>query len=294
MTVRFRGTAGALAFVVVVNLGVAGAVAGYHVATTTDHGQSQPPPAHFRTVPDQTATAEALRSKAVSGLLVARATAIRKHDRTAFLASVDPKSPQFRAKQTSYFANLQHLPFASWSYQLDAANSATTDGSQFLRYHAQVWLPHVVLHYAIRGFDRAPTAVDMYYTFVERDGRWYVAGDTDGDKLGYETARDIWDFGPVTVTKGRRVIVLGHPHSRISLRGLADEADRDIPRVTSVWGAGWTQRVVVIAPASPTELTKLIGDDGDLSQIAAVATAELVEGSKRSTPVGDRVLVNPR
>jgi hypothetical protein len=295
MSARLRRiVAGSLAVAVVVNLGVAGAVVGHHLATASDGARVKSPQSHFRALPDQPApTAESLRSHAVAALLAERADAIRRHDRHAFLASVDPRSRPFRAQQASYFANLQRVPFASWTYQLDATNAAPTDGSQFLRYQAQVWLPHVVLHYAIRGFDRAPTALDMYYTFVHRGAHWYIGGDADSAKLGYESARDIWDFGPVTITTGHRVIVLGHPKSHVSLRALADEADRDIPRVTSVWGSGWSQRVVVLAPNSATELSKVLADNDDLSQIAAVATAELVEGSQRTTPVGDRVLVNP-
>jgi hypothetical protein len=60
-----------------------------------------------------------------------------------------------------------------------------------------------------------------------------------------------------------------------------------------VWGRSWSQRVVVLAPNSAKELGSLVGDKEDLSQIAAVATAELIEGSHQTRPVGDRVLVNP-
>jgi hypothetical protein len=98
----------------------------------------------------------------------------------------------------------------------------------------------------------------------------------------------------VTVVRGQHVLVLGHPKSPVSLHALAAEADRDVPRVTRVWGGGWSQRVVVLAPNSATELGKLLNGGGDLSQIAAVATAELIGGSHQTHPVGDRVLINPK
>jgi hypothetical protein len=209
------------------------------------------------------------------------------------MADIDPLSTRFRAKQAAYFRNLAHVPFASWTYSVDGTNAAPSDGSQFLHYEAPVWLPHLSLHYAIAGFDLRPTSSDLYYTFVQRSGRWYIGSDSDDGDLAYDSARDLWDFGPVTVIRGRSAIVLGHPGGRVSLTGLAAEADRDVPRVTRVWGRSWSRRVVILAPNSQRELSSLIGGGGDLSQIAAVAAAELVGDQAKAAPVGDRVIVNP-
>ena len=48
-----------------------------------------------------------------------------------------------------------------------------------------------------------------------------------------------------------------------------------------------------LVPATRDELAGLLGTDGDLSRIAAVATAELRGGRDDYDPAGDRVLVNP-
>jgi hypothetical protein len=292
---RPRGVvAGVLVAIVVANLALAGGFLGHHFAIGHRHSVAPVAKAHFRPVPDQsTSSTESLRNRAVTDLLAARATAISTHNRAAFLGTVDPRSSSFRGMQAAYFDNLQRVPFASWSYNLDASNEAPTDGSQFLRYEAPVWLPHVVLHYQLAGFDSSPTSSDLYYTFVQRGTQWYVGGDSDDADLAYVSARDLWDFGAVTVVRGKRSLVLGHPHARISLRALAAEADADVPRVSRVWGNGWAQRVVVFAPNTPGEMSKLLADNSDLSQIAAVATAELVESSHQTRPVGDRILVNP-
>jgi hypothetical protein len=66
-----------------------------------------------------------------------------------------------------------------------------------------------------------------------------------------------------------------------------------IPRVDSVWGGHWAQRVVVIVPDSQHELNRITGDPSDLSQIAAVASAEVRAAPGRPDPVGDRVGINP-
>ncbi|MFL6238027.1 MAG: hypothetical protein ACJ735_00850 [Actinomycetes bacterium] len=281
-------------FVLIADLALSGAYVGRQLSVGPDRSRAHSPAAHFRPLPDQsTGAADRARDRAIRDVLLARATAIRRHDRAGFMATLDPASAKFRAQQVRYFANVQHVPFSTWSYTLDADNVAPSDGAQFLRYNAAVWLPHVVLHYEIAGFDRSPTALDTYYTFVQRHRRWYIASDSDAASLAYTTARDIWDFGPVSVVRRRNAIVLGHPDSRVSLAALADEAQRDVPRVTKVWGRRWSQHIVVLAPDRQSELSKLLGDQGDLSQIAAVATAELVEAGQRTTPTGDRVLINP-
>jgi hypothetical protein len=284
----------ALALVAALNLGLGGAFVGWHFA---QHHNSKSPTgkgAHFRGIPDQQVSAESIRAGAIRALLTERADAIMRHDRSAFLAQIDPQSPQFVKAQSAYFANLQPVPLATWSYALLDDEEAPTDGSQFLRYQAKVWLPHVVLHYRIAGFDSASTSSDVWFTFVQRGGRWLIGSDTDGASLNYATGRDIWDFGPVLVARGHTVLALGHPGGHASLSSLVSEADRDLPRVTRVWGRGWSQRVVVLAPGSASELGKLLGGSaGDLHQIAAVATAELVESGHDARPVGDRVIVNP-
>jgi hypothetical protein len=63
--------------------------------------------------------------------------------------------------------------------------------------------------------------------------------------------------------------------------------------VTSVWGANWSQRLVVLVPSTQAELNRIIGGSGDFSQIAAVATAELRDSGNGYHPVGDRIVINP-
>jgi hypothetical protein len=65
-----------------------------------------------------------------------------------------------------------------------------------------------------------------------------------------------------------------------------------VPRVDAVWGTEWRRGAVVLVPTSGTEMGELLGSDGNLSQIAAVATAELGGGMEEFDPSGDRILVN--
>jgi hypothetical protein len=46
-------------------------------------------------------------------------------------------------------------------------------------------------------------------------------------------------------------------------------------------------------PATQDELGRIVGGNGDYSQIAAVATAELTDANAGYHPVGDRIVINP-
>jgi hypothetical protein len=231
------------------------------------------------------------RAVAVQDLLAARAAAVRRHDRTAFLSTVDPHATAFRALQASYIDALELVPLGRWDYQLDAyheqPHTATLD-----RLRGQWWAPDVTLRYALAGFDDRPTLQQQTLTFVLRRGRWYVASDSDFG-TARRTGRSLWDGGPVQVRTGRFCLVLSHPGHPQLTDQVADECEAAVPRVTSVWGPGWAQKVVVLIPSSVPELSSLLPGAGDLSQIAALATAELLSPGKGYHPVGDRVLINP-
>ena len=232
------------------------------------------------------------RLAAVTDLLRRRAAAVLHHDRAAFLATVDPQATGFRTRQASLVDALAEVPLASWEYVLDPtrerAHTPALDAER-----GTWWAPDVALRYALTGFDRQPTLQPQGLTFVLRDGRWYVAADDDFARSGRRTSRDLWDGGPVLVRRGASCLVLGHALRVRLVEQLVGECDRAVPRVTGVWGQDWAQRVVMLVPDSVTEMASIVPEAGDLSQIAAVATAELVAPTKGYHPVGDRVLVNP-
>jgi hypothetical protein len=232
------------------------------------------------------------RTIAVRALLAHRAGAVLRGDRAGFLDTVDPLEPVFRARQGRLFDALRAVPMATWRYELrperERAHTPALDARR-----GTWWAPDVTLRYAIRGFDRTATTQRQGLTFRLRGTDWYVTADDDFAATGHATARDLWDGGPVVALHGTRCLVLAHPQSRLLARTVVRECDAAVPRVTAVWGTSWTQRVVVMVPATTSELNRMVPDAGDLSQIAAVATAELVAPTTGYHPVGDRVLVNP-
>jgi hypothetical protein len=232
------------------------------------------------------------RTTAIRALLAARAGAVLRKDRAAFLATVDRTATGFVARQAKLVDALHDVPLASWTYEL-APDREREHTVALDALHGTWWAPEVTLRYALAGFDRSPTVQQQALTFVLRGTRWLVAADDDFASSGHPTDRDLWDGGRVVAAQGRACLVLGHRSSGALVHGLVAECDAAVPRVTAVWGTGWAQRVVVMVPDSAAELSRVVPDAGDLSQIAAVATAELVSPATGYHPVGDRVIINP-
>jgi hypothetical protein len=226
------------------------------------------------------------RTAAVRAVLDERAKAIATHDRDRWLATIDPDATVFRDRQARLYDALADVPVQDWRYDLDPLAAKPPNAHLDVTRGPGWWAPGVTLRYRLAGYDTAPTAEPQHLTFVPRDGQWFLAADDDFTE---RTTRGLWDSGPVVVVRGKASLVLGHRGSRRLMGTIADGIDAAGPRVTKVWGTGWSRKVVVLVPSTQDELESLVGGDGDFSRIAAVATAELTG----SHAVGDRILVNP-
>ncbi|MDT7570838.1 MAG: hypothetical protein QOE05_1012 [Actinomycetota bacterium] len=233
------------------------------------------------------------RDRAVRALLDARAAAIRDRDRAAWLSTVDPSNRDFVAAQGELFDALADVPISDWTYRLDSDSTRPASVGLDAKRGRGWWAPAVTLSYRITGYDDVPTIEPQRLTFVPRGESWFITADDDFAEVGRDTTRGLWDSGRVVVSRGRSCIVLGHPGSRSLMRRVATSVDAAVPRVTSVWGANWSQRLVVLVPSTQAELNRIIGGSGDFSQIAAVATAELRDSGNGYHPVGDRIVINP-
>ena len=232
------------------------------------------------------------RTQGVQQLLAQRSAALLRRDRAGFLASVDPAAPALRQRQADVFDALAQVPLGSWDYVLEPTSQRPADPLLDARYgRGQWWAPDVSMRYALQGFDDRPTVVAHHLTFVRRESRWLLAADDDFAAVGRPTPDALWDRGPVVAARAPGTLALGHPESASLVADVAALASAAIPRVSAVWGPQWQQEVVVVVPRDTAEMAALLGSDGDLSRIAAVATAELVAGVE--DPAGDRVLVNP-
>lgn len=227
-------------------------------------------------------------TRAIKAVLSRRATALLHRDLAGWTATLDPTATTYRTAQLTMFDNAAAVPFSSYYYDVDAPDVAAATVPSPGRLLVQV-----TLRYALRGFDPRPTALRDYLTFSTDAGGWLLAGDADGGK-GFSSAKDLWDFGPVVVVHGRRSLVLAHPHSLALAHTLAAAADDAVPRVTAFWGTGWARVVVILVPDSEDELRQIVGTTQDLSQIAALATAEIGGQPGSASAVGDRIAINPK
>jgi hypothetical protein len=238
--------------------------------------------------------ARAERETAVRQLLADRAGALVRRDKASFLAVVDPAATALRLRQAALFDALEQVPLSTWRYRLDITTERPGDRRLDRRYgRDRWWAPDVALEYALDGFDDRPTVAEHYLTFVKRGGRWLLGADDDFEAVGLGTPRALWDRGPVVAERADDVLVLGRPTNRRLLRNVATLTAAAVPRVDEVWGTGWRRGAVVLVPTSGGEMSELLGSGLDLSQIAAVATAELAGGAGEFDPSGDRILVNP-
>jgi len=259
------------------------------VATPSPSATSQTQPNARFTLND----AETKRNADLRDLLDRRRRAILHHDVRAFLATDDPMQPAFRAQQRGAFEALAAVPLASWQYAVDYFGLPSTQRTR--RYRAATFAPaRFAVHYAIKGFDDKPTSLVQTPTFVHRKSGWYVASFDDYAGSGNPSAKGIWDFGPVRTVQVGPVLVLGHPQSLSLMREIADITAASIPNVTAVWGRGWSRKAVVLVPSTQAELSALVDDSEDLSQIAAVASAEVSSCPAAPNPVGGRIAINPR
>ncbi len=230
------------------------------------------------------------RREAAEALLAVRGRAVLDRDRAAFLATVDPRSTRFRARQAALFDALAQVPLTSWSYALHPEDAQRAD-PRLDRRRGTWWAPRVTVRHALRDVDREPAESTQHLTFTQRGGRWYVAADDDFTHRGDRTQRQLWDGGPVVAVHGKSSTVLGHPGSLPEMRRIARDVDAAVPKVAAWWGS-WRGRVAVLVPQDQAELAGLVETRGGLGPIAALAVAGPVrDGRARG---GDRVLVNPR
>jgi hypothetical protein len=144
---------------------------------------------------------------------------------------------------------------------------------------------------ALTGFDLTPSVDVQYLTFVKRGTRWFLAADSDLDSTDRRTARSLWDLAPITTLTSENVLVAYAPgEAALASQSLA-AARRAVRRVAQVWSTGWPKKVVVLIPSTPEMVSQLTQSGSDLTQIAAMTTAET--SGAGGPPTGTRVVINP-
>jgi hypothetical protein len=223
----------------------------------------------------------------VAAILRRRSHAVLTHDRSAFLATVDPSGQAFRAGQEVLFDNLSKLPLAVWKESLaDTRPAVAADDG---------WTARLRLTYRLRGFDRRDLVFTEYLTFDRSPAAgWVVSG--DGAAHGLRDDPQIWNGGRLQVVRGRRSLVLAEAGGvagpdTAGLRDIAARLDTGVGIVSGIVGDRWARHVVALVPATEQKAEDLVGDTRNLGDIAALA---VIAGDAGGQAKGeDRVVITP-
>lgn len=251
----------------------------------------------------QVSAAKGERDGAIAAALERRAKAVLARDRQAFLADIDTSNEEFLASQEQLFDNLTKVRFADFRYETIGREYDWPELRE--KYGPHHHVSALLLHYQIRGYDRAPVARPHALTFVRRDGDWVITSDTDADRELPETGHaDPWDRRPIVVREGKHVLLIGDEADKGRLGRVVRAADEAVRRTALVWPDRWRRKVVVVAVNDPRVLeTYFRAPEQTSDNVAAIAVPafDAVDGwspddamaAELRYPVRSRVILNP-
>lgn len=281
-----------LAVVVAVGAGQFHLAPGLRATVPTAGAQTAPPP-----------TAPPTREQAVQQVLAQRVDALKRGDRAAFLDTVDPSaSPEFKVRQGHLYDGLRSLPLASYELELRTDEVPDLSAGLATRYAAgarglhlpppadAVFLPPVEAHYRLAGIDTIDAVDGYYYTFLLRDGRWRIVSDRDLEDVGLPSARNLWDYGPVSQERTPHFTVLHDPADRKRAEALAALCEQGYTRLTQSFGRAVPAQMLVVLPHNVDQLKEILQATFDLSNFVAFASAS-VDRDDDWQPTAPRVYV---
>ena len=225
--------------------------------------------------------------EAVNALLDRREAALARGDKAAWMATVDPRAPTgFKDGQARQFDGLRAVPVERFMLTArDDVGDLAPERDRFL--------PETRMTYRFSGFDDRDAVDVLWLTYVQREGDWFVAGDTDVSDLGLDTSRSLWDSGPVETFATEHFLVLFHPPQRERATALAGIAEDAVATLGRVWDRPWLGRIPLVLPGSVDELEELLQSTVDLDKFVAFVSygADRDDGWNATAP---RVYIQDR
>lgn len=225
-----------------------------------------------------------------------------KRDKDAFMATVARLSPAFVKRQSHLFDWMRAVPLDSYELTADWAKLGDlARGMDAARYPeaGAIAIPVTEERYALDGVDQGPAAEDIYYTYVELDGRWLIAEDRDLEDIGFDSARHLWDFGPVQQQRMGRFVVMTHPcdGKRACARlpaGMGELLGAAVGRVRRYWRGPMPGSIAVLVPATARELRRMLQATFDLTKFVAFAYSTVEDPDRSLRYGGPRIVLNWR
>ena len=235
-------------------------------------------------------------------ILNRRAKAVVDGDETAFLQDLLPGDPKALAHQKTLFRSLARLGLDTFVTDLVDGEHLSVPAATS-RWGEHAWVLPAYTDYEFGYMAQGNNWYVEPFTFVPRDGRWWLAS----DQLGANQVRNTgdlvpWQLGETWVARGKRSIVIGNAADRSRLPGLARKVDASVATVGKTWKEdryeGMDQRkVVVMASGSAKVLKALANEDGPpasavtLSTRADDGTGDLSEADSPA-PTGIHIVLN--
>ena len=225
---------------------------------------------------------------AANELLDAREKAFAANDLDAWMATIDPQSPQaFKDAQSRHFRGLRTLPVEGF------ALTARLEDTGDLALEADRFLPETRMTYRFTGYDDRDVIDVLWLTFVLRDGRWLIGSDTDVADLGLDTSRGLWDFGEVRTLATDHFLVLHHPAQADRARALSAIAEEALTTLRERWDQPWSERIPIVLPESVEELEDLLQSTIDLDKFVAFVSYGTVR-DETWAPTAPRMYIQDR
>jgi hypothetical protein len=225
-------------------------------------------------------------------LLKTRSQAILDHDRSAFLATVDPADDDLVATQETLFDNLAKLPVASVRYAVDDASGlppAKVEGDD------PVFRPTVVEQVRLRDVDRSAVGNPLEDTFVRRNGHWLLGAESlPGSYVDSEEPQSRPWAGSVPIAVGRSgdLLVVIDQEQSDAADSLAETVADDIRFDAGVLGVPAAYDVLVDA-TSVGEVTKMNTVDDREAAAVTMPVFGVNSDGRYTRLAGVRIKVNP-
>lgn len=186
------------------------------------------------------------------------------------------------------------MPLAGYSLTARVEDTGDLSRAAQGRYgNAPLFLPETRQRLRLKDYDATDAVDSLWLTFVQRDGRWYIGGDSDLSLLGLDTARGVWDFGPVTVQSTPHLLLLSHPAEAPRAKALGDIAEAAVAALAGRWTLPWPGKIPLILPGTNAELGAVLQATVDLDKFVAFVSYGSVRDSGYE-PTAPRIYIQDK
>jgi len=209
---------------------------------------------------------------ALNGLLERRSLAVMSGDGDAHALSLDPLADaNFMAIERRKVEGAAALGLERYSEELAfPVVDLTPPGQETVDGDRAITLEVRRVH-RIAGFDDRDHVASLFLTFVERQSGWFVLADDALVSIGLSGDRELWELFDTGIERRDRVLVIGTSTPQRH-RQLADSVEQALERFDQNWTDPWSGKVVMIVPASKSDIEALLQPVIDVSKFVAFTT----------------------